>query len=209
MHRALISTVLGVAAGLSGCSVLRVELDVPIDRPAGGYPVGDTHYRTVVDELGPPTTVSAFNDGVAFLYEHMVIRERQLGISVDSEWFGQGYEFLDWVKFAYGKSYADREALLLVFDAAGYLQTERLVAWRDDIGTGFSIQLIVEVSSVVDSSSMHEGGDVSEWGGALLRTPPEVLNTRQSLDLGQVGVELSGAPDRVGQHTLEMRADER
>ncbi len=207
MRCLLILQSLIVAMGLGGCSVLRVEIDAPIIRPAEGYHKGVTHYRTVLDDLGPPANVSAFNDGVAFLYEQLVIRENQFGISIDSEWLGANYKFLDWIKFAYGKAYADREALLLIFDAAGFLQTERFVSWRDDLGTGMSVQLIIEVTAIVDSSSLRENWDANEWGSALLRTPPEVLNARQSLNLGQAGFELRGTPKQVGQHTLEMRAE--
>lgn len=196
-----------VAGSIVGCSVLRVELDAPIDRPTGGYHEGRTHYRNVLADLGPPANVSQYNDGVAFLYEHLAIRENQVGLSIDSEALGERYEFLEWLKFAYGAAYAEREALLLIFDGSGILQTERFVSWRDDLGTGLSLQLIIELTELVDISSLREDQDAAEWGRALLRTPPELLNARQSLELGQAGLELRGAPKGVGQHTLEMRED--
>ena len=193
---------------MGGCSQLRVEIDQPIARPQGGYEAGETHYRAVLADLGPPANVSAYGDGVAFLYEHLIVRESQFGIGINSDWIGPGYEVLDLVKFAYGKAWAERDALLLVFDAAGDLQVERFVTWRDDLGTGSSVQLIVEVESVVDSSDVADGPEIHNWGAALLQRPPATLNAPQNLDLGQAGLELRGAPEQVGQHTLEMRKED-
>jgi len=189
------------------CSVLDLEIDAPSHAPGEDFHEGSTDYHTVLAAYGPPSSVSALNGGVAFLYEHLAIRENQFGFSLDSERLGVDYKLLDWTKFAYGKAYADREALLLIFDADGVLTTERFVSWRDDLGTGFAVQMLVEVAEIVDTSSVKEHWNANDWGGALLRSPPEVLNSGQSLDLGQAGLELRGAPDGVGQHTLEMRSD--
>lgn len=201
-----------IALGLSaawcvGCTTLRVEIDQPISWRPDAYCTGVTHYRAVLADLGPPAKVSASGEGVALLYEHLLIREHQLGLSLDEENLGQQYEFLQWIKFAYAQAWADRESLLLVFDRDGVLQTQSFRSWRDDLGTGSSVQMIVELASVVDSTPLREDFDVNHWGRALLRRPPETLNARQSLDLGVAGLELRGAPDHVGQHTLEMRKE--
>jgi len=190
-----------------GCSVLDLEIDAPFHAPAEDFHENLTDYHTVLAAYGPPSSISALNGGAAFLYEHLAIRENQIGFSFDSERLGLDYKFLDWTKFAYGKAYADREALLLVFNADGVLTAERFVSWRDDLGTGFAVQMLVEVAEIVDTSSVQEHWDANMWGAALLRSTPEVLNSGQSLDLGQAGLELRGAPDGVGQHTLEMRSD--
>ena len=189
------------------CTILKEEVDTPTGWQDGMFEEGTTAYGEVLRAFGPPATVSAYGDGFAFLYEYMVIHERQLGISYDEEQFGFNVQPLEIIKFAYGKGWADRQSLVLTFDGAGTLQAEEFNAWREDLGTGASVQFILDAGSVVDTSRLRNEPEVNRWGMQMLRTLPETLNTAQSLDTGQSGLELRGTTHAVGQRTLEMDPD--
>jgi len=142
---------------------------------------------------------------MAFLYEHLVIREGQIGISYDGEHLGVNMRFLEWIKFAFGKAWADRQTLLLTFDREGTLTTERFLAWHQDLGAGFSIQFVVQAGSVVDTSAARAKSDANEWGQFMLQRLPQALNVGQSMDDGRFGLEQKGTPSSVGQRSLELR----
>lgn len=196
-----------LCALLGACTILKEEVDSPTGWRDGMFEEGATAYGDVLRAFGPPAKVSAYGDGFAFLYEHLVIHERQLGLSYREDQLGFNLRWLELVKFSYGKGWADRQALVLTFDGAGTLQTEDFSAWREDLGTGASLQFFLEAGSVVDTDSVRHEPDVNRWGMLLLRTPPETLNTGQSLDSGQSGLELRGTTHAVGQRTLEMDPD--
>ena len=143
-----------LALVLCGCTILRDDLGAPIPWEASLFQEGSSHYRAVLEKLGCPLRVSRHGDGVAFLYEYAYIKEGQFGISYDGDMWGTGSAgILELFKFAVGKASADREALVMTFDRDGVLQTERFVSWNQKLGAGFSVQLIVDVASVVDTSS--------------------------------------------------------
>ncbi|MHC4450150.1 MAG: hypothetical protein ACYS0E_08435 [Planctomycetota bacterium] len=142
---------------------------------------------------------------MAFLYEHLTIRENQLGISYDGEHLGLNLRFLDWIKFSLGKAWADRQTLILVFDRDGTLTTERYLDWKQDLGIGFSVQFVVQAGSVVDTSAARAKTDVNDWGQFMLQRLPQALNVGQSMDDGRFGFEQKGTPTAVGQRSLEMR----
>ena len=199
-----------LALVLGGCTILRDELGSHVPWEASLFQEGSTHYRDVMKELGAPLKVARSGDGVAFLYEYVYIKEGQLGLSYDGErWGTPVIDFADWIKLTFGRASADREALVMTFDRDGILQTERFTAWDQKLGTGFSAQLIVDVGSVVDTSSVRSGIDPNDWGAMMLRPLPQTLNAGQSLDDGRFGLEQRGTPDKVGQRTLEMRKEPR
>jgi hypothetical protein len=194
-----------LALVLCGCTVLRDELGTRIPWEASLYSEGETHYRDVLKDLGCPLRVSRHGTGVAFLYEYAYVKEGQLGLSYDDA-FGTGaLSILEWIKFSFGTASADREALLMTFDRDGILESERFVSWNQKLGTGFSIQFIVDVGSVVDTTAATAEVDPNDWGAMMLRPLPQTLNAAQNIDDGRYGFEQRGTPRKVGQRTLEMR----
>ena len=184
----------------AGCTVLREDIGQPIRWTESQFQEGRTHYRTVLKELGAPLRVSRQGDGVAFLYEHLTIKEGQIGISYDAE----EIRFLQWLSFTYGRAAADRQALLMTFDGDGILETERFMDWHQKLGSGFSVQFLVDVGSVVDTSAVRKDIKPNRWGMMMLRRLPKTLNADQSIDDGRFGLEQRGTPSKAGQRTLEM-----
>lgn len=192
----------------AGCTILRSEIGSPVAWDDSLFEEGETHYRAVLEELGAPLRVGRYADGVAFLYEYFYVKEGQIGLSYNGEELGVDYQWLEWIKFSFGRGSADRQALVMIFDGGGTLQSESFVSWDQDLGSGFSLQFIVEAGSVVDTSSVRTWVDPNEWGQMMLRPLPQTLNAPQSIDDGRFGIEQRGTPDRAGQRALEMRREE-
>jgi hypothetical protein len=204
------ASALALALGLSGCTVLYQEIDRPTGWTADHFEEGKTRYGEILDALGPPAKVSRTANGFAFLYEHLHVRENQLGISYNERTgLGINLRYIELIKFSTGKAWADRESLVLTFDKAGVLQTEKFTAWREDLGTGSSVQFAAEAGSVVDTSSVSEDTSQNRWGMMMLRPLPRTLNESQNIDSGAHGLEQRGVPDNVGQRALEMSRQER
>ena len=192
----------------AGCTVLLSEISHPIAWNESRFVEGKTHYGEVLKELGPPLRLSRYGDGVAFLYEYLLVKEGQIGISYDGEEFGTAWKWLEWVKFSFGKANADRQALVVIFDRQGTLRSERFLAWDQKLGSGFSLQFLVEAGSVVDTTAVRSEVEPYDWGAMMLRPLPQTLNAAQSIDDGRFGLEQRGTPDRAGQRALEMRPPE-
>lgn len=183
----------------AGCTVLRREIDVHIDQAGINLKEGRTHYRTVLQQLGPPAEMSVVPKGLAFLYEHITTREMQIGFNF------RNVKYLNWFKFASGKGVADRQVFLLIFDENGILRQQGFRGYHDNMGSGFAVQLFIAIASMVDSSYLDDAVGPNEWGMSLLMPLPQTLNIRQSLDTGTQGLEQGGTPVAVGQHTLGLR----
>ena len=91
----------------------------------------------------------------------------------------------------------------MTFDGNGILETERFMDWHQGLGAGFSVQLMVDVGSVVDTSAARKGVNLNRWGMMMLRRLPQTLNADQSIDDGRYGLEQRGTPTTAGQRTLE------
>ena len=185
-------------AAVSGCTIIHTAHGRPIDSAQVDFEEGETHYRDVLRELGPPTKVGALPDGSTFVYEHLTTRERQFGLNLPGD-------ILEWIKFSVGKTKGDLHSLMLVFDRSGRLRGQSFAEREVDLGSGGSIQLIVSVASIVDTSAVESDAAPNDWGMRLLRDLPATLNSRNSLETGENGVQLRGAPDKAGQNSLEMR----
>jgi len=183
----------------SGCTILQNRYGEPVDVPNAGLEEGATNICQIVERLGPPTHLSAVPGGMAMVYEHLDVTERQLGINL--EFIG-----LDWFKVALGRGSARREALVLVVDDAGSLRTKQFRRWVEDMGKGFGFQFFFAAMPTVDTRSLSGAAEQLGWGRAALGSLPVTLNAAQSLDSGSHGVELRGTPGSVGQRTLEMRS---
>ena len=95
-----------------GCSSVELEIGTALDLKAcAGFQAGITRRSDVLAALGPPAAVARHQEGVALLYEHIVMDEDQLGIGLDglNAFFSMGaFEFL---KYSTGSSDVERDAL--------------------------------------------------------------------------------------------------
>jgi hypothetical protein len=193
----LLLLLLAVAA--SGCSTLYKRVDLGLSDQDVSFASDNPHFHEVLDELGPPSRLSAAGDGFVFLYEDMLIRELQTGIGGQQGW-------LQLLKLSFADSKLFRKTAILRFNSDGILISKAISETREELGKSGAIQPILSVQQLVDTARFED--DASEpqrWGYDLLRPIPQVLNTAQSLDSGQAGVEQSGTTSDMGQHTLEMR----
>jgi len=161
-------------------------------------PVG-THYSAVLEAFGPPSGVARAGGGMAFLYNYTALTERQYGLMLPGR---LGSLF----KAVYATVDADLQAMEFAFDGDGRMTGAAARAWTVDAGDGVSVTLLFSVGSLTDTAH-YEGSatETARWGHALLRPPPEVLNTPQNLETGTNGLELAGTSGDVGQQTLELR----
>jgi hypothetical protein len=183
---------------VGGCTIIHKDIDTPLDLSQSILQEENTHFSSILDQLGPPAKISALPNGMAFLYEYVSITERQIGIGFDAE-------ILKWLKFAIAGASDVRQTLVLVFDEQGMLQTHRFLEHTEDLGKGGAMQLMIAVQQLIDTSHLDDTRGPNEWGTSLLRPVPETLNIHQSLNTGTGGIEQKGTPASIGQHTLEMR----
>jgi len=182
---------------LSACSSFRTEMGRPLPASASGFVEAQTGVEAVVRKMGPPHSATRLPQGFAFLYEHSRISEFQLGVTVP-------FAFLRYFKFIHAWNRLDQEALLLTFDDRGVLQSAGGGRWREKLGGGSSVQILVKVMSLSDVSKFLYPADAHSWGERLLQPLPIGLNSAQSLRTGQSGLQQRVAPSYSGQHTLEM-----
>jgi hypothetical protein len=185
----------------AGCTIIKEKIDAPIDHAKVELRVGETHCSQALNQLGPPAKVSSLNHGLAFLYEHTLTTENQLGLNLET----QAIPWLRWFKLTTARGKAKRQALLLVFDEQGILKNQHFHEWGESLGGGSSIQGFIAVARLLDTSQFEDAIGPHQWGFSLLRPLPQTLNTRQSLDMGTSGLELQATPTKAGQHSLEMR----
>jgi hypothetical protein len=184
-----------------GCTNLQLEIGDPIDEAAvHGFTAGETDRAQVLAVLGAPLAVAAHESGSALLYEHIVVDELQLGLSLDSLGRALGVSQLGWLKASLGDSDSRRRAALLVFDADAVLVSKTVGEWTEDFGTGGSVQVFVSVAQVVDSGELRTPVRGLGWGRELLDEPLVVLNGSNLPDTSLIGI--SGG---FGQYTLEQR----
>jgi hypothetical protein len=184
---------------LEGCTVIHSRIDSPLQFNKNDFNEGQTQISTVLNDLGPPVKISALGNGVGFLYEDVLITERQIGVS-----FGQGISSL--IKFSYAKAKANRKTLLLLFNDKGILTSYEFQDVTEKVGSGIGVSFLFSIVSLVDTSYLEEEPAAFQWGATLLKPLPETLNGNQSLDSGQNGLELRGTTKDVGQRSLEMRS---
>jgi len=191
----------GLLLALPSCSALRLEINGAFAAaPCAGFEEGRTRRAEVLAALGPPTDLAACEDGVAFLYERVVLDEQQLGISFKTVGALLGMPPLGLIKLSFGRSGARREVALLVFDADGVLSAVETGRWEEVFGRGGSLQAIVAVDQVVDLGTLRGLPHGLTWGREQLEPLPEALNQMHRPDL-----ELRGTPDKAGQRSLEER----
>jgi len=182
---------------LCSCTVISKKIDKDIALDENTFEVSKTHFRDVINSIGPPSKLSKHNKGLVFLYESIIIKENQLGLNAN-------YDFFRWFKFSFAKGVADRKVLLLIFDKHGYLIAQGYNEFEENLGSGQAVSFLYSIESLVDSSSLEEDPNSLSWGSSLLEPLPEALNYSQNLGTGESGIEQHGAPNNVGQHSLEL-----
>jgi hypothetical protein len=182
-----------------GCTSLHKQIDPALELDACRYESRQTHYYQVLDELGPPTRLTALPGGFAFIYESLAIRELQIGIAGNTGW-------LQLLKISLADTNLYRDMLLLHFGSDGVLLSYGTLESKEDLGKGGSIQPLFSLQQITDTSNYEDDAiDAADWGAQLLRSLPSLLNRPQGLASGMAGLEQSGTTTKVGQHTLEMR----
>lgn len=182
---------------MTSCTIISKDINRDVTLDDKNIEISKTHFSDVLNQLGPPSKLSKYNDGLVFLYEAIEIQEMQLGLNID-------YNVLRLVKFSYAKGAAERQALILIFDKNGFLITQNFKEFDEDLGSGQALDYLFSIESLVDSSKLEEDPSSLTWGASLLKPLPEMLNYSQNLGTGVSGVEQQGAPNSVGQHTLEL-----
>lgn len=195
--RASLSINVALLCLLTGCSSFRTEWGAPMKAESHDFVEGSTPVETVIRELGPPSQVSALPDGFAFLYEHTIVKEYQVGINLNES-------IIKYFKFVHAWNDLDQQLSLLVFDNDGVLRSVDSEEWQEKLGGGSAVQFLFAVMSLTDDSAFRGGSPQHEWGRLKLQPPPVLVNSEQSLRSGEHGLQLRLAPAYAGQHTLEM-----
>lgn len=199
---ALVLAVCWCSGALSGCSFIGRDIGDPLGArynrleremaQADRVKVGD-----VIDVLGPPSRLGALPFGGIMLYEHVDVSERQLGVNLSAV----GFNFL---KLATGKGQVRREALVVVFDSRGVVESYHFERWKEEPGSGTSLQLFFAVVPTVNTDDLAKSQAEHEWGMSLLESLPVALNADKSLRGSGHGLELRGTPGGAGQRSLEL-----
>jgi hypothetical protein len=185
----------------AGCAHLEHDIAASLATDRLGDIADGSHYATVLDLLGPPTKLSALPGGMAFLYEHVYLEERQYGLILPGK-VGK------WIKAVYASADADVDVLLFAFDKDGRLQGADAQSWSADAGAGMSMTLIFSAGSFTDTENYESSPtELLDWGMALTQPLLVTLNARQSLRSGENGLELATSPDGIGQHALELKTE--
>lgn len=177
-----------------GCTRWTYDIGEPlagISRPDNGAALDE-----VLDRLGPPQRISALPGGYVMGWEHWLVRERVLGISLGS--LGAELLAIDW-----GNAQVAGEFLLLTFDRNHRLVDSRFTRWDEIAGSGQALQPalgldVVDVGDLVGPMSQHR------WGAMSLQRLPMSLNQASSPDGGGAGLEQRGTPRGAGQRALEL-----
>jgi len=181
-----------------GCSVIRQDVGQPLVVDLEALAAAPD-YHQVLRMLGPPHKLSRAEHGMAFLYEELDLVERQLGISLATD-------DIALFKAVIAREVADRQTLLVTFDADGNMQAIGYRKWSDIAAQGGALQFAFVVADVADAGDLNDSPLGHYWGFGLLEGDlPRLLNRQNSLDSGSAGVGQKGTPTNVGQNALELQ----
>jgi len=182
----------------TGCSHLVSDAGPALVAPAqSGLKPGVTTLNQTLRQLGPPQQVSRWGDGASFLYEHSRTTENQLGLSVDAP-------ILKYIKFVGARASIIQDSMVLLFDARNLLQAVGYSHSTAPLGKGGAVQIVVTVTTLVDSSQFRQPASAHQWGAAWLAPLPKQLNAAQNLEDGRFGFSTKPVFEKVGQRTLEI-----
>jgi len=185
------------SAVLMGCSHLTSEVGRPLPSKPAALVTGSSQLSDVLRTVGPPSRISATAGGFTMFYEYNGVDEKQLGFNINAP-------ILRLFKIVGARSWLEHQAWLVTFDTNGIVRGWGEEHWRNPLGRGGGVQILVTVASLVDSSQVRRPAPQHEWGKSWLVPLPKLLNSGQSLDNGSFGLEQTLAPTAVGQRTLEM-----
>jgi hypothetical protein len=186
---------------MSGCAHLEHDVGAFLAADSIDSFSEGSHYGEVLRRLGPPTKMTALPDGMAFLYEHVRLSERQYGLILPGE-IGK------WIKAVYASATADVDATLFLFDKHGILLSAAAQSWSADAGAGMSMTLILSAGSFTDTEHYEASAARSlDWGKALTMPILVSLNSRHNLESGANGLQLTTNSKGIGQHTLELKTN--
>lgn len=188
---------LAVCLCLCACTQWRYELGEPLAQGKNMRGSSGESLADVLQLLGPPLRVSAREGGFILAWEHWVVKENSLGISLGAA--GADFLSLDW-----GEAEVAGEFLLLTFDSGHRLVDAAFSHVHNDAGGGVALQPFVGVAQLTDIDDLVDRMPHHDWGAAWLRRLPESLNTPSRPDMGQSGIQQRGTPVGVGQQSLEM-----
>jgi hypothetical protein len=191
--------VIALCAGLSGCAALDSEYGQPLPLDVAEDFGSGTHYSQVLDRLGPPARMSRLGGGMVLKYEYINLSERQYGLILPGN-IGK------WFKVVYATGDVYIESMKFVFGGEGTLDSAMAGSQQLDGGGGFSATLIFSVGSLTSIEQYRaDAANAEMWGMGLTNDPLRILNSRQTLDTGENGLDSIGSSQTVGQETLELR----
>lgn len=179
----------------SGCTHWAYDIGEPLtsaQQPAVNTALGD-----VLRQLGPPQRISALPGGYVMAWEHWVVEELTLGLSLGP--LGVDLFAIDW-----GSAQVSGEFLLLTFNQQHQMIESTFTRWDEHAGGGTALQPSLGLVDVVDVSDLVGPMPQHRWGAVSLQRLPLPLNSASSPESGASGLEQRGTPRGAGQRTLEL-----
>lgn len=188
---------IATSLALPGCAHLHKDLGTPLP-PAGEIAAPSDHFSDFLRAYGPPAKISALPSGFVFLYEHVQIDERQYGLILPGP-------IAKYFKIVWATSLATTDVAVFLFDQQGHLSGSGYRTFENDPGGGFGLTLFFKIKSLTDIDEYtHSQEGILEWGMAKFRPIPLALNTAQSLDTGDKGLDVLRVDGMAGQRALEL-----
>ena len=192
----------------AGCARIAYEREKPIAPHHTSFKPGTNDYGDVMLALGPPHRLSATPAGFAFLYEHISVEEKQLGVSFE-KLFGAiglgpsvqgGYNLGSIIRLLYAWAEADIETLMLEFDHEGALRTARYEQASSDLGSTIGISFVFAAERKLGLQDYEIEPAPLNWGGRLTDRMRVQLYRAQDLTTGQAGLARRPGNQSVGQN---------
>jgi hypothetical protein len=194
--RKIIALCLLLCWQLSGCTLWRYELGVPLNESDTPKPGADTSLSEVLETLGPPVHMSATGTGYVMAWEYWRIREDSVGIRL-------GFLGADIMSFDSGKMQVKGDYLLVVFNLQHRVDSASFSHWDNYAGGGVGVQPMFSFVDVVDSGDLLSPMTQHRWGSAFLQPISRSQNRASSPHTGQNGIEQRGTTRAIGQQSLE------
>lgn len=191
-----VAVLLAVLSLASGCTRWSYDIGEPLTRAQ--QPATDARLGDVLHQLGPPQRISSLPGGYVLGWEHWVVKELTLGLSLGP--MGADLLAIDW-----GSAQVSGEFLLLTFNRQHRLVDSSFTRWDEHAGGGKALQPSLGLVDVVDVSDLVGAMPQHRWGASSYQRLPSSLNSASSPDSGESGLEQRGTPRGAGQRTLELQ----
>jgi hypothetical protein len=190
-----IAALLATLFAVGGCTQWSYDIGEPLTRAQ--QPAADAQLQDVLQQLGPPQRISSLPGGYVLGWEHWVVKELTLGLSLGP--LGADLLAIDW-----GSAQVSGEFLLLTFNRQHRLVESSFTRWDEHAGGGKALQPSLGLVDVVDVSDLVGAMPQHRWGATSFQRLPRSLNSASSPDSGGSGLEQRGTPNGAGQRTLEL-----